>query len=104
MGNHTPLKKKDTDLFPQPFELDAIANFPDDAIKSLQKTDIGSYSWHGGRNTIVPKSILSFRPVTQLDPWDSLILTALLYEFGEKIEKSVFHIVRGLFSAIVSYL
>jgi len=81
------LKKKDTDLFPKPFELEAIENFPDDAIKSLQKTDVGSYSWHRGRNTIVPKSILSFRPATQLDPWDSLILTALLYEFGEKIEK-----------------
>src|SRR5947209_19186345 len=81
------LKKKDTDLFPQPFQLGAIATFPDDAVRSLQKTDISSYPWYGGRNTIVPKSILSFRPATQLDPWDSLILTASIYEFGDKIEK-----------------
>jgi hypothetical protein len=80
-------KKKDTDLFPQPFEFDAIASFPDEAKKSLQATDIGSYSWYGGRSAIVPKGTLAFRPATQLDPWDSLILTALIYEFGDKIEK-----------------
>ncbi|HEU5377951.1 MAG TPA: RNA-directed DNA polymerase [Ktedonobacteraceae bacterium] len=81
------LKKRDTDLFPQPFELKAIASFPDDAKKTLQTTDLGSYSWYGGRNTIVPKGTLSFRLATQLDPWDSLILTALIYEIGNAIEK-----------------
>lgn len=81
------LKKKDTDLFPQPFEFEAIASFPDDAKKLLQTTDIGSYSWYGGRSAIVPKNVLSFRPATQLDPWDSLILTALIREFGDLIER-----------------
>ena len=81
------LKESDTDLFPRPFEFDAIGYYPDDVERSLQNTDIGSYSWFGGRNTIVPKGVLSFRPATQLDPWDSLILTALIHEFGDKIEK-----------------
>jgi hypothetical protein len=80
-------KKKDTDLFPQPFELVALAQLSDEVKKSLQITDIGSYVWHGGRSTVVPKGILSFRPATQLDPWDSLILTALIYEYGDKIER-----------------
>ncbi len=85
--NHL-LNKSDTDLFPRPFELEAIECYPDDVEKALQKTNIVSYPWFGGRSTIVPKGVLSFRPATQLDPWDSLILTALIREFGDKIEES----------------
>ena len=81
------LKESDTDLFPRPFEFDAIASYPDDIVKSIQPTDIGSYPWFAGRSTIVPKGELSFRFATQLDPWDSLILTALIREFGDTIEK-----------------
>ncbi len=81
------LKESDTDLFPRPFEFDAVASYPDEVEKSLQATDIGSYSWFVGRSTIVPKGELSFRSATQLDPWDSLILTALIREFGDTIEK-----------------
>ena len=79
--------QSDTDLFPRPFELDAIACYPEEVVSTLQKTDIGSYSWSAGRSTIVPKGELSFRFATQLDPWDSLILTAAIREFGEEIEQ-----------------
>ncbi len=65
----------------------AVASYPDEVEKSLQATDIGSYSWFAGRSTVVPKGELSFRSATQLDPWDSLILTALIREFGDTIEK-----------------
>ncbi|HEY4032652.1 MAG TPA: RNA-directed DNA polymerase [Ktedonobacteraceae bacterium] len=83
--NHL-LNKSDTDLFPRPFELEAIRYYPDEVEKALQKTNIVSYSWFGGRSTIVPKGVLSFRPATQLDPWDSLMLTALIHEYGKEIE------------------
>src|SRR5207248_3066471 len=73
--------------FPRLFEFEAVASYPDEVEKLLQATDIGSYSWFAGRSTIVPKGELSFRSATQLDPWDSLILTALIREFGDTIEK-----------------
>ena len=81
------LKESDTDLFPRPFELDAIASYPEDVVKAVQTTDIGSYSWLVGRSTIVPKAELSFRSATQLDPWDSVILTAIIREYGDAIER-----------------
>src|SRR5207302_1862584 len=67
------LKESDTDLFPRPFEFDAITCYPEEVARSLQTTDIGSYSWFAGRSTIIPKGELSFRIATQLDPWDSLV-------------------------------
>jgi hypothetical protein len=79
--------QSDTDLFPRPFEIDALACFPEEVERALQTTDIGSYAWSAGRSTIVPKGELSFRFATQLDPWDSLILTALIHEFGDEIEQ-----------------
>jgi len=81
------LKESDTDLFPRPFELDALASFRDDVERSLQRIDINEYSWFEGRRAIVPKGVLSFRAAIQLDPWDSLVLTALIREFGDKIEQ-----------------
>ncbi|HLX39018.1 MAG TPA: hypothetical protein VKR42_00715 [Ktedonobacteraceae bacterium] len=82
------VKDSDTDLFPRPFEIDILANYAEDIVKAVQPTDIGSYPWSVGRSTIVPKGELSFRSATQLDPWDDLILTALIREFGDLIEKN----------------
>lgn len=81
------LKESDTDLFPRPFEFNALAAFRDEVERSLQRIDINEYPWFEGRGTIVPKGVLSFRTATQLDPWDSLVLTALIREFGDKIEQ-----------------
>ena len=66
------LKESDTDLFPRPFELEALESFFEEVVYEIQKTDIGSYPWSVARSTVVPKAELSFRPATQLDPWDSL--------------------------------
>ncbi|HYT46522.1 MAG TPA: hypothetical protein VEP90_29615 [Methylomirabilota bacterium] len=49
------LEKSDTDLFPKPFELDAIASYPEDIVKAVQPTDIESYSWSKGRRALIPK-------------------------------------------------
>ncbi len=77
--------QSDTDLFPRPFEIDALACYPEEVVRVLQTTD--TKSWSAGRSTIVPKGELSFRFATQLDPWDSLILTAAIREFGDGIEQ-----------------
>jgi hypothetical protein len=80
-------KEGDTDLFPRPFEIDVISKFKDDLNKQLQNIDISNYSWIGGRRVIVPKDSFSFRTATQLDPMDTLVLTALIRQYGSKLEK-----------------
>jgi hypothetical protein len=61
----------DTDLFPRPFEIDALTQSSGDVIRLLRSIDIGSYRWVGGRRTLVPKEMVSFRVATQLDPVES---------------------------------
>ena len=77
----------DTDLFPRPFELDAIKHNWSDIVKLLESQEVQEYEWHVGRRFIVPKDNLAFRTATQLDPVDSILLAALMYKFGKKIEK-----------------
>jgi hypothetical protein len=77
----------DTDLFPRPFEIDALTQSSGDVIRLLRSIDIGSYRWVGGRRTLVPKEMVSFRVATQLDPIDSLVLAALIRQFGFDIER-----------------
>jgi hypothetical protein len=77
----------DTDLFPRPFELDAIAYSEEGVVDYLKTIEIESYNWVGGIRTIVPKGMTSFRPAMQLDPIDSLILAGIIYQFGSKIEQ-----------------
>jgi hypothetical protein len=38
------------------------------------------------RRFVIPKEALAFRTATQLDPFDSVILAALMYEIGPAIE------------------
>lgn len=76
----------DTDLFPRPAELKAILDDIPGVIAKIADTDLTSHLPSPPRRFIVPKSDLSYRPATQLDVVDSLILTALMYEFGQNIE------------------
>ncbi len=80
-------KEGDTDLFPRPFEIDVITENTSQVLKYLESVDIGSYSWSGGRHALIPKDALSFRRAVQLDPLDSLVLTALTIQHGDKFEK-----------------
>ncbi len=79
--------KGDTDLFPKPFEINAFSAERDFVINSLSRVDIGSYKWGTSRRAIVPKTRLFFRKATQLDPFDSLVLGAIIHEFGQNIEE-----------------
>src|SRR6266850_5893164 len=75
----------DTDLFPRAVELDVLS--PDESVVTLiSEIDISSYIPGAARRFIVPKDDLSYRQATQLNPLDSVLLTALMWEFGKNIE------------------
>jgi len=86
----------DTDIFPVPFEYEAIRYLWDKGVKALPngntlkqylsnqdmlKWDVRTY-----RRCLTPKHKYGFRVSTQLDPLDSIIYLSLVYEIGEDIE------------------
>lgn len=83
------LSQGDSDLFPAPFEIKAIDKKWDMIKTELLSKDMNknSYNWMGGRRSVIPKGTNSFRVGTQLDPIDSLVLTSIIYQYGNQIEK-----------------
>lgn len=77
----------DTDLFPKPVELKTLTHNFSRAVAKICALDISSHQPSAPRRFIVPKDDLSYRAATQLDPLDSVILTALVYQYGHQIEK-----------------
>jgi hypothetical protein len=83
------LKYGDTDLFPVPFEYDAIKRLwkDDEGVRTwLLKQDPEKWICRAHRRCLVPKHRFGFRISTQLDPLDTLMYTALVYELGKAIE------------------
>lgn len=76
----------DGDLFPKMPEVDAIAADKTQFISQIAGVDLSTFSPGSCRRFIVPKDDVSYRQATQLDPQDSIILAALVYEFGSQIE------------------
>jgi hypothetical protein len=85
--NHM-LREGDSDIFPRPFELGAIAAKWNYLRDELHREEIESYRWSGARRLIIPKERFSFRVATQFDPLDSLVIAAIIYQFGSKIEQN----------------
>ncbi|MEH1888541.1 MAG: hypothetical protein V7K92_03450 [Nostoc sp.] len=83
--NHV-LNYSDTDLFPKPVEFDILQEIENEAINRFKDIDLGNYQHNPSRRFIVPKDEISYRTATQLDPLDDIILTAIVYEFGQLIE------------------
>lgn len=79
-------KEGDTDLFPKPIEIEIFKEIEDEVVNRLKALDIGSYKWNPSRRFVIPKSELSYRLATQLDPIDSIMLAAIIYEYGNLIE------------------
>jgi hypothetical protein len=77
----------DTDLFPRPIEIVSICHDSNHSAQQLSQLDISALAPGASRRFIVPKHDLSYRQATQLDPLDSLFMTALVYSFGDKIEE-----------------
>jgi hypothetical protein len=80
----------DGDLFPEILELKAIKEKMDDFAENVKgknlDPDSDSFKPGGCRRFIVPKDGLAYRSATQLDPQDSIILTALIHQYGRGIE------------------
>jgi Reverse transcriptase (RNA-dependent DNA polymerase) len=77
----------DTDLFPRPIEFDALHEIEAETVRRLRDIDAIDYIYSPARRFIVPKDELSYRTATQLDPVDTIILTAIIRQYGELIEK-----------------
>lgn len=77
----------DGDLFPPLPEIGAIGEYPGQFIQSVTSASIGQLKPQPARNFIVPKGELSYRSATQLHPRDSIVLTALIAEYGQLVEE-----------------
>jgi len=77
----------DSDLFPRPIELDVVYELGEDTITFLSNLDLAQVTPGAPRRFIVPKDNLSYRVATQLDPLDSIFLAAIIYKYGELLEK-----------------
>ena len=81
-------KSFDTYIFPMPFEYEAIKLFEQDVIDYLKNIDVLSEGMRDYRSSLTPKSIMGFRIATQLDPLDSIISQAIIYEISDDIERA----------------
>jgi hypothetical protein len=81
------LRFGDTDLLPVPFEYRAIAQNWDDVQAELSRTDLSNYEPRTSLRFLVPKPQGGYRVAIQLDPIDTLLYTALVYEAAELIEQ-----------------
>lgn len=76
----------DTDLFPRPIELGALALDVAATVSQLSAVELPDFRIGASRRFLVPKGELAYRQATQFDPLDSLMLTALIFEFGQGLE------------------
>ena len=79
-------KHSDGDLFPKIYELNAIFDRKDEFIDLVEGKPLTEFAPKPFRRFIVPKDEISYRQATQLHPQDSILLSALVYEFGKGIE------------------
>lgn len=80
-------KESDTDLYPRPYELQILFEEKEEVIKLCKNIDVAQYHWKAARRFLIPKDELSFRNATQLDLIDSILIGAIIFQFGEGIEK-----------------
>jgi hypothetical protein len=81
-------KYNDTYIFPRPFEFDAINEYWSDVKIHLLGMDVFSKGIRPYRRSLTPKSELGFRISTQLDPLDTIISHAIIYEIHKEIENA----------------
>lgn len=79
-------KYNDTFIFPRPFEFDAINEYWSEVKSYLLDMDVYSEGIRTYRRSLTPKSELGFRISTQLDPLDTIISHAIIYEIHNEIE------------------
>ncbi|MDQ0081777.1 hypothetical protein J2W35_002116 [Variovorax boronicumulans] len=80
------LRHGDTDLFPVPFEYEAITNSWANLKKRIAAIDLTTYEVRPATRMLLPKQTFGFRVALQLDPIDTIVYTALAYECADAIE------------------
>lgn len=78
----------DTDIFPKPFEFEAIQSDWASVKDYLCSRDLDQWLVNPARTCLTPKGRYSYRVSTQLDPLDSMLFAALTYEVGGALESS----------------
>lgn len=76
----------DTDIFPVPFEYEAIRHSWSNLKAAIAAFDIAEYEGRPFQRMLVPKQGGSFRVAIQLDPVDNIVYTALAYEASGYVE------------------
>lgn len=84
---HAP-KQGDTDVFPFPFEYHALQHDWSNVRPQLEEIDVLKWDVRPHRTLLSPKGRRGFRVITQLDPLDFIIFTALVREIGADLEAS----------------
>jgi hypothetical protein len=79
------LRHGDTDLFPVPFEYEAITNSWANLRKRISAIDLTTYEVRPATRMLLPKQAFGFRVALQLDPIDTIVYTALAYECADAI-------------------
>jgi len=80
------LQYGDTDVFPLPFEYEALRHDWQNVRGWLEKEDILKWQVRPHRTLLSPKARHGFRVITQLDPLDFIVFAAILKELGQDIE------------------
>ncbi|MDD5410640.1 MAG: RNA-directed DNA polymerase [Methylobacter sp.] len=79
-------KYGDTDIFPVPFEYEAIKHSWANLKSEIAAINIAEYEGRPFRRMLVPKQAGGYRVAIQLDPIDTIVYTALAYEAAEAVE------------------
>ena len=74
------------DLFPKVLEIQAVQDYCDKFISRIICRQLTDILPGPSRRFIVPKDETSYRQATQLDPQDAIILSAIVYQYGQGIE------------------
>jgi len=79
-------KHSDSDLFPRVLEIEAIHALRNTLVELVEGKTLSDLEIGASRRFIVPKDEVSYRQATQLHPQDSIILSAVVHQFGRGIE------------------
>lgn len=78
----------DSDFYPKPFEFDAIWHCWEDVKRFLLSTNVHKLPVMPAKATSWPKHRGGYRVVHQLDPIDSVIYAALVYQVSVAVERA----------------
>lgn len=77
----------DTDLFPWSFEIEVLRAHASEVVNKLLHLDVLQHKWSEPRRALVPTGHVALRPAAQLDPFDAVLLAALVRSCASTVEK-----------------